>query len=209
MGVQIRGPNNEELLECVKLIYMSNPELLSYLFVLKEPDIYNFLFSLIKNPGIFSKENIIIEIDNGNVQGLILVYPASDEKQLGEKMFKKTGNIISELGLIKFLKMVCRGRIFDSLPPNNMDELVISNLAVGVQYRRMGVATRLLKKAEEIALIYGLTKLSLFVDINNPEAKKLYEKIHFHEVEKITLPPKYNKWNISGSYKMVKSIVEN
>ncbi len=50
----------------------------------------------------------------------------------------------------------------------------IANLAVKNSYRRQGVARKLLRKCEQIALEWGFSEISLHVLDNNQQAKQLY-----------------------------------
>jgi ribosomal protein S18 acetylase RimI-like enzyme len=61
----------------------------------------------------------------------------------------------------------------------------ISNLAVSPNYRRKGVAKKLLLRCEQTALEWGFSKISLHVLENNDQAKRLYlnNGYHLHKVE--------------------------
>jgi len=50
------------------------------------------------------------------------------------------------------------------------------------EYRRKGVATRLIQKAERLAKKYGCTAIGLEVgSTDNPDAKRLYEKLGYKD----------------------------
>lgn len=62
-----------------------------------------------------------------------------------------------------------------SLGPNLSSQcLYLSNLAVSANYRRQGVAAKLLHRCEEIALEWGFNQLYLTCLENNQPAKQLY-----------------------------------
>ena len=62
-----------------------------------------------------------------------------------------------------------------SMGPNLSSRcLYLSNLAVSPDYRRKGVAVKLLYRCEEIALEWGFNDLYLHVLENNESAKRLY-----------------------------------
>ena len=109
-------------------------------------------------------------------------------------------------GFLNFIKMMFRLRLNKYFPGTENDEFFISNIAVFEEFRGKGIAVKLLQKAEEIALEKGLSKLSLYVEIDNSHAIRVYEKFGFHEVEKLMLPEKYNKYNLYGFYKVMKRI---
>ena len=74
MVSKLREPNNVESNDCVKLLYISGPNLLTYLFIEREPKIYEILHFFYKNPGLFSKDNIIVEEENNNIRGLFAIW---------------------------------------------------------------------------------------------------------------------------------------
>ena len=112
-------------------------------------------------------------------------------------------------GILNFLKMMFRLKLNKHFPKIKKDEIFISNLAVFEEYRGKGIAVKLLEKAEEMAREQGLNKLSLYVEIDNSHAKRVYEKFGFQEVIKAVLPKGYNKHNLFGCYKMIKVIGGN
>lgn len=210
MTSKIREPYDNESDECARLIYISGPNIYSYSFVAGEPKIYEFLKLFYKAPGtMFSKGNIIIEEENGEIRGLLLAYPASDMMKMAIRMLKSIKQMIKIGGLSNFLRMLFRLRLNKYLPRIKRDEFYISNLAVFEEYRGKGIATKLLDRAEEMAAGKGLRKLSLYVETDNHHAKKVYEKRGFQEVKKAVLPESYNKYGLYGSYKMVKELDEN
>lgn len=202
----IRKPENNESHECIKLLYMSGPDLYTYICIDREPEIFDLFNLFFKKPGIYSKENMLIEEKDGHVKGLILVYPAQDMKHLSRQMFGLLKDIILTSGFGAFVKMIARFKLNLYFPKLENDELFISNLAVSENYRNQGVATRLLTAAEDIAKDKGLIKLSLFVEIDNITAKNVYLRYGFIEEKKVVLPRRYNKHNLFGFYKMVKIV---
>lgn len=197
----LRNPHNNELEDCAKLLYISGPDLFSYIYNEKEPEIYKLFKILFKEPDTtFSKENIIVEEKDSKIRGLILAHPVSNMKHYLINELKCIRHITRGLYtfLIELLKMFYRTRIALYYPPLKNDELFICNLAVFKKYRRKGIATQLLKRSEEIASEKGLNKLSLYVEIDNLSAKKLYKKYGFQENKKRVFPRKYNKNNLFG-----------
>lgn len=61
-------------------------------------------------------------------------------------------------------------------------EYYIDTLCVLPQYRKMGIATKLIAAIHEKALAEGHTQLGLIVDFDNPTAERLYTKLGFHRV---------------------------
>lgn len=204
---KLRKPNNDESDNCVRLIYISGPYLYSYSFIRREPKIYEFLQLFFKNPGtMLSKEHVFVEEENGTIRGLILTYPARDMKQMGKNMLKFLKEMYTISGFFNFFKILFRFKMNFHFPGTKNDELFISNLAVFKEYRGKGIAVKLLDKAEELAREKNLTKLSLYTEIDNHHAIRVYEKYGFQKVKKAVLPKKYNKHNLFGFYKMIKGI---
>ena len=212
MTSTLRKPNNNELVDCAKLIYISGPHLFSYIYIEKEPEIYDIFKTFFKKPGnTFSKENIVVEVENGKIRGLILAHPVSNLMKFLMSELKCIKDIKKSLFsfLITLFKMFFRLKLVIYYPRLKNDELFICNLAVFKEYRGMGIATKLLKKTEAIAIDKGLNKLSLYVEIDNSHAKRVYEKFGFQEVKKAVFPKKYNKHHLFGFYKMIKTVGEN
>jgi ribosomal protein S18 acetylase RimI-like enzyme len=57
--------------------------------------------------------------------------------------------------------------------------IYIANLAVNPNYRRQGIATKLLRKCEQIAYSWGFESIYLHVLDNNNQARKLYFNNHY------------------------------
>ncbi len=200
----IREPKDNEADDCVKLLYLSGPDLYTYIFIDREPKIYDLLNLFYQEPGIFSKNNILVEEENENIKGLILAYPAQEIKQMSKQMRGLIKKMISICGLVNFIKIVLRFKLNSYFPKLEDDEFFISNLAVFENYRKQDVAKRLLNTSEKIAIEKGLKKLCLFLDIDNNIAKEVYQKYGFTQESKVVLPKRYNKHNLFGYYKMVK-----
>jgi ribosomal protein S18 acetylase RimI-like enzyme len=210
MTSKLRKPYENEADECARLIYISGPHIYSYSFVEKEPRIYEYFKLLYNKPGtMYSKENIVVEEENGKIRGLILAYPASDMEKLARKMLRYTREMFVISGFINFFRMLFRLGLNKHLPVTENDGYYISNLAVFAEYRGQGIGVKLLEKAEEGAKEKGLDNLSLVVETDNPHAIRIYEKFGFQEVEKVILPNKYTKHNLTGFYKMVKKLGNN
>ena len=206
---ELRTPDNGEADDCAKLIYISGPHLYSYIFVEGEPKIYDLIKLLYDTPSsMIAKERTVIEEGNSRIRGLILAYPASDMKKMAIPMLRSLKGLLLINGLLNLLKMLYRLKLNRHFPGTEDDELFISNIAVFEEYRGKGIATKLLDKAEEIAIEKGLNKLSLYVETDNLHAKRVYEKRGFKEVKKAVLPESYNKYNLYGFYKMLKEISE-
>ena len=207
MKSKLRKPYDNEAHECARLLYISGPSLYNYTFVAREPKIYDIIKLLYKTPGnSYSRDNIVVEEENGKIRGLILAYPARDMFKMGRQLLKCIIGMLAIGGIFNFIKMMFRLKLNKYFPGTDKDELFISNLAVFEEHRGKGIAVRLLEKAEEMAMAKGLNKLSLFVEIDNSHAKRVYDRFGFQEVKKAVLPKSYNKHNLFGFCKMIKGI---
>ncbi len=107
MTSKLRKPLNNEWDDCVKLIYLSGPHLYSYSFIEKEPKIYEFFNLFYKNPGnSYSKENVMVEEENGKIRGVLLAYPASNIKRFGKNMVKHIKGMVMISGFYKMVKEI-------------------------------------------------------------------------------------------------------
>ena len=61
-------------------------------------------------------------------------------------------------------------------------EYYIDTLCVLPQYRKMGIASKLIAAIHEKALAEGHAQLGLIVDFDNPTAERLYTNLGFHRV---------------------------
>ena len=209
MTSMLRKPNNDESDDCVRLMYISAPYIYSYAFVAREPHLYELLRLFYKTPGnMYSKENIVVEEENGKIRGLILAYMASDMKRLSKNMLHCIKGMFMISSFLNILKMISRFRLNKYLPVTENDGFYISNLAVFEEHRGKGIAVKLLESVEEMATESGLNKLSLVVEIDNSHAIRVYERFGFQKVKKVVLPKKYNEHNLFGFYKMIKEIGE-
>ena len=191
----IRKPNDNEANDCIRLIYMSGKEMLSYFLIEKDPEIYKYINVFYTKPDLlFSRENVLVKKENEKVCGLLLTVPAKDMLQLDKNTAKYGKELFEVTGLKNAVKMMFRSGLSKYMSNiYNSDEYYISNLAVFEEFRGRGYGVELLKKAEELAREKGYNKLSLTVEFYNENAKKLYEKFGFIETDKVDFPKKFHK----------------
>lgn len=206
----LRIPNMKEANDCARLIYTSGPEFFSHLFNEKEPeDVHRLLEFLYSYPDTtFSREAIIVAEKEGAVQGLVIAHPAEKLKKLAPNeikyIIKMKGGFFK--AFFHILKMGFRMGIVMHFPKLNDDEYYISNLAVFEEFRGRGIAKQLLQQVEKNAQTKGLNKITLFVELDNNNAQRVYERSGFTVESKTVFPKKYNRHGLYGFYKMVKEI---
>lgn len=205
----LRNPQKKEYNKCAELIQISGPELFKYIYNESDEKMILLMESFISFPKTtFSHDKIIINEDNGSVRGLILAHPVKDLNKF----------IISEIkcinkfrggffkSFIHILGMFSRLGFVSKYPKLNKDEYFISNLAVFKKHRGKGISKQLLDRVIQDANEKGFTKVSLYVEIDNDVAYKVYNKYGFKEKEKAVFPKKYNKYGLYGFCKMIKEI---
>ena len=69
--------------------------------------------------------------------------------------------------------------LFRSLPSGK--EATIWDVAVNEEHRRLGIATKLMNKAEEIAREEEIKRIWLFSGFHRKEAHELYKKLGYDE----------------------------
>lgn len=134
----------------------------------------------------FSHDKSFVATVDGQHAGLVTCMSHQDMK-------------VTTLETVKQLVKMKKSKMF-SLVFNNFKDLIslmafkesksgeyhISLLATMPDYQGMGIASALIKKAENEARFNGFDKISLTVDKDNKNAKKLYEKLGFRVVEDST-----------------------
>lgn len=205
----IRQAMENEATQCAQLLYLSGPNLFSYIYNEKGPELYRIIEHCFRSSGTtFSREANLVYESDGVVQGGIVAHSVPAIKRFA----KEDINCIVRLrggffrSFFYLVKMLARMGIVIHYPALKDDEYFISNLAVFEEYRGQGVATRLLEGVEAAAKERGYNKLSLFVETYNDKAKKLYERFGFHEEQKKLFPKRYERFGLTGFYKMVKVI---
>lgn len=206
----IRKPRAEERSDCIKLLYKSGKDMFSYFFIVREPEVYNYINVFYDKPDcLFSHENVHVKIEDEKVCGLLLSVPAREMEQMDKNMMKYGRDLFKAAGFSNAMRMMFRSGLQKYLTVFNDDEeYYISNLAVFEEFRRRGFGVELLKKAEELAKEEGYRKLSLAVEFKNRDAKRIYERFGFCQTDQVELPKKYMKYSLDGFYKMVKVLEE-
>lgn len=114
----------------------------------------------------------ILEID-GTPAAFLLTMPGGELSRLIWPMFRQVFQTYGFFGTLRVI-FYTLPMLFDT--EAEADEYYISNLAVGEEFRRRGLAEMLLKRAEDKARVIGLKKCSLTVDLDNSGARALYTK---------------------------------
>lgn len=121
-----------------------------------------------------SYQNVWIAEVFDEVTGMILTYSGAAASQLDkpllERLRRKTRN---------------QNMFFDQ--EADVGDLYIDTVSVSPKFQGYGIGTKLLWKAEELALQKGYERISLNVAKNNRYAKKLYNRIGYQEDKEIQI----------------------
>ena len=83
----IRKPMFSEFKECLKLLYMSGPNLFSYFLIKRPPEIYDCLnVFFCKEDILFCYNNVLVKVQDDRVCGLLLSVPAKEVHVLEKNM---------------------------------------------------------------------------------------------------------------------------
>jgi len=144
-------------------------------FIQKEDknEAIHFLTQLFKQKGnLYSYENTFVAVDNnGRIEGSLTGYDGDQFTELRQPI----------LDLMK--KQYNNTLIPEAETTGN--EFYIDSITVAPIARGKGVGTKLLHHAITYAKQNGFEKVGLLVDLENPNAQKLYERIGFKLGKKI------------------------
>lgn len=113
----------------------------------------------------FSKELIKVYEQDGEIAGMILCYSG----QQAEALYAPIEQYHSD-----HLQQPVKHQV-----ESEYDEYYIDALAVSSSYQGRGIAAKLMLQAEQDAIIAGIKKISLLVDVNNTHALNVYERKGF------------------------------
>ena len=207
MDNSIKIPTIYDKEECAKLIYMSGPSLFDYMTKLTKKELDEFFYICLTSSGNFySEENIRILEEDNIIQGLMVSYPFRDAKVMSKNMGECGRILAKKLGLLKMIRMIPGMTMNFRMPKINDDEYFIASLAVYEHHRNKGVASRLMIKAEELAIRKDCKKMSLTVENDNYPAIDLYKKFGFVTEKVVTFPKRFKKHNLVGCTKMIREL---
>ena len=205
---RIRKAVVEDVTACVDLLYISGPAIYRYSYAFDEPEIFDYMASqFVLSDTLLSVDYAYVEVDDhGRIKGVMLGYPIIEMNRIVKAMSRQLVSFLRTMGFRRFMTMLAHMDLNRYFPKTDKNEFFICNLAVHEDFRRQGVGQRLLEKAQTLAREEGLPKLSLFVEVDNPGAIKLYEKYGFKVTNSSLLPRRFHKRELKGFYKMVKEL---
>jgi ribosomal protein S18 acetylase RimI-like enzyme len=188
-----------------ELIYLTMGKMADYLFGAgdewKARDVLKHLFRNKSNR--FSHQFTDVAISSGNIIGLMISYSYRTMKSLE---FPMAYQLALKHGLFRFFQFLKRALPLSGIQEAGRDEYFISNIAVLPSFQRQGIGKLLLFQAEKTARKSGFRKLSLTVDVENGQARKLYEWTEFRILKTITIESLNQRIGYQGYYRMVKDV---
>jgi ribosomal protein S18 acetylase RimI-like enzyme len=174
MQLVIRPSTCSDVELAATLIYSSMGELAEYLFggvQLSAEEILEGLFLL--NDNRFSWQKTDVAEWEGNPAGILISFAGREftrrELSIGLGLLRLCG-VMSVMRLSMRALSVANG--IETLK----DEYYLAHIAVLPGYQGRGIGSSLLKYAETKARKAGQGKCSLIVDLENPDAQRLYER---------------------------------
>lgn len=133
----------------------------------------HFLSTLFKKPGnLYSYENTFVAVDDQQeIMGSITGYNGADFFTLREPVLQYMQDKYNN--------------DYQPEPETSADQFYLDTVAVSVLAQGKGIGSRLLKHMVDHAKANGFDKVGLIVDLENPEAMKLYSRLGFTQGEKI------------------------
>ncbi|WP_461240030.1 GNAT family N-acetyltransferase [Paucilactobacillus sp. N302-9] len=118
---------------------------------------------------------LVAEVDE-TVVGVAFGYPDINERAVSREYAKAASHIPS-------IKNVD----FYADPEAFANEFYLDSIAVNSDYRGYGIATQLISEMTNVAYQFKYNRIGLNVDVINDNARRLYEKLGFHDVGQIMI----------------------
>lgn len=134
------------------------------------------------NKGLQKKKDkiIIMKDENGKILGFLAL------EGLGVPFFSRNpsltavGQTIANIGFRKFLRLFVGMLLIEGYPPST-EYLYINTIIINKNYQKQGLGRKFIHLAELIALKRKFKGICLYVDRDNEQAIKFYNKLEFIE----------------------------
>lgn len=191
--------------EAAELIYLTGEGIFKYLFypdMIKTVAIIRQFFEMEDND--FSHKYAYIAKLDRQVAGIIVfmdrITLKNNHRKMGLKMLKIMGLWPMVYRLPRFIQV-------ERLIPKLADiSMYISHITIFNEFRGRGMAAHLLSFCEKQAVVSGLTRLALDVEVVNDAAIRVYERFGFKKIQKIESKALNSKFGFRGLYRMHKEI---
>lgn len=115
------------------------------------------------------------------IVGVLAGFPVRDGDRLSRRFIRLTLPRVPPWGLLSTFRHLYAAGGVAPQPP--LDAYYVDALAVHPSYRRLGIAQRLLRQAEQDAARAGCRRLALDTGLQNAPARALYDAYGFRERE--------------------------
>ena len=205
IGISYRPSTAQDAGDAARLIYAAWGSFAHYMFC--QPDgrqTEALLTALYSQRGHrFSHAYGTVAQGGKEVAGLLLTIP-------GQRLLRLTWGLVPAMircaSLANGLRFVSRWLPFLIRPEAARDELYIDTLSVAPAWRHRGLGAGLLAEAEYQAREFGVHACSLSVDLTNPDAQRLYERLGYHVAATFTSARYARMAGYPGFHHMVKPL---
>jgi ribosomal protein S18 acetylase RimI-like enzyme len=203
MTLAIRTADPDDAVLASRLMHLSMGELADYLFGgvrLSVDEILAGLFSLDGNR--FSRSIADLAEWGGQPAGMLVSFPG---REFTRRELAIGLGLLKLCGLWDVLRLSVRALSIANGVETYRDEYYLANMAVSPEFQGRGIGSNLMTHAEDKAWRAGLKKCSLIVDLENPAARRLYERCGYQVVFTKTYPgPAENAH--AGYHRMLKEL---
>lgn len=123
---------------------------------------------------------LIKEINQNNIIGFLALEGLGVPFISGNPSLTSIGKSINFIGFKKFIRLFIGMFLIEGYPPST-DLLYINTIIIDKKFQRQGLGKKLIGLAEKIAEKKNFRGICLYVDSENEQALKFYEKLHFKE----------------------------
>ena len=204
-GISYRPSNALDADDAARLIYAAWGSFANYMFCQPDEPRTEALMAALYSQRRHRFSHVFATVAQGGkeVAGLLLTLP-------GRRLLHLTWGLVPaatrHAGLANGLRFASRWLPFLLRPEAASDELYIDTLSVTPAWRHRGLGTGLLGEAERQARELGLRACSLSVDLTNPDAQSLYERLGYHVAATFTSARYARMAGYPGFHHMVKPL---
>lgn len=201
-GVTLRSAGPDDAPEAARLIYAAGPALFDSLFGPTEAETTAFFEALFALPdSLYSFENAVVAVQNGQVVGLAQAVPAAQYHR-GRAVLKQILRRGPRLWLRLVRAVLALGRSSQAPPP---EAFYLGLLSVTPARRGLGIGTRLLDDVHRRAAEGHYSAVCLHAELGNAGAQRLYAR-HGYRMTGEYPTPRAAHWGVTGFVGMRKEI---
>jgi ribosomal protein S18 acetylase RimI-like enzyme len=192
MNLQFRRASPGDVEEAIPLIYGAGPLGLDYVYAVGRHRVLDFLrTAFVHGSSTLGYRSHVVAVVDGHVVGVAAFYDGAEHRRLNRKVFYP---VMSFYGPLTGLGVLRRGiQVQRALvTPPERDDVLIQHLGVSEQMRGRGIGAALLNNGYDTARNRGFRRCIGDVEVTNPRAQALYERLGCRVIEE-------RKWPITSS----------